>query len=115
MDSMKEQRQFVRKALHCTVSVFTEDGNNVGIVVEYSEHGLMISSSLPIDIDKEYQFTIIDIPNNIGQKRSGSLVVQSKWCDKISNTQYGTGFQIINSDDKAQLMFRSYDTEKNSS
>ncbi|MEH6344970.1 MAG: PilZ domain-containing protein [Bermanella sp.] len=113
MDSMKEQRQFVRKALHCTVSVFNKDAQNVGILVDYSDQGIMISSSLPIEINKEWHFTIIDIPNNIGQKRSGSLVVQSKWCDKISNTQYGTGFQLIKSDDKAQVMLRSYDTEKN--
>lgn len=111
MSSMKDKRQFVRKALHCTVSVFNEDAKNVGVMADYSEDGLMISSYLPIEVGQKFLFTIIDLPNNIGNKRTGHVTVQSKWSDKISLTQFGTGFKLINQDEQAKIMFGSYDGE----
>ena len=109
MDTMKDKRQFVRKALHCTVSVFTEESKNIGVMADYSEDGIMVSSCLPIEVNQEFQFTIIDLPNNTGNKRTGKLTVKSKWCDKISPTQFGTGFKLVNQDEQAKTMLKSYD------
>lgn len=109
MNSVKDKRQFVRKALHCTVSVFSEESKNIGVMADYSDDGIMVSSYLPIEIGQEFQFTIIDLPNNIGNKRTGKVTVQSKWCDKITHTQFGTGFKLIDQDEQAKAMFTSYD------
>jgi len=112
MSSLQDKRQFVRKALHCTVSVFNEAAINIGVMADYSGDGIMVSSNLPIEIDHEFHFTIIDLPNNVGNKRTGHVTVQSKWSEQISHTQFGTGFKLITQDEQAKVMFSSYDDDK---
>ncbi len=106
---MKNQRQFLRKSLNCTVSLFDEDFKCVGVMVDYSKDGIMISSYQTIQTDKTFTFSMVDLPKYSGNKRSGKIQVQSVWCAKIDHTQFGTGFRLLNSDDNAQLMFTSYD------
>lgn len=106
---MDNQRQFLRKALDSTVSVFeTESHEYVGLLVDCSEAGCMISSASPLATDIEYHFTIVDLPVNISSKRSGVLTLKAVWSDQITNTMYGTGCELINSSDKAKQMFSSY-------
>lgn len=107
---MKDQRQFARKSLHTNVSIFNEsDAKFLGGLVDYSDTGIMISTYQPLDIDTTYDFTMVDLPNNIGRKRSGHIKVQSVWCDQINNTMFGTGLKLLESDEDANAMFRSYD------
>lgn len=107
---MKDHRQFARKSLHTNVSVFNEsDAKFLGGLVDYSEAGIMISSYQPLDINQTYHFSIVDLPNNVGRKRTGLIKVQSVWCEQINNTLFGTGFQLLEADEAASSMFRSYD------
>lgn len=107
---MKDHRQFARKSLHTNVSIFNRpDAKFLGGLVDYSDSGIMISTYQPLDPDTTYDFTIVDLPNNIGRKRTGHIQVQSVWCDKINGTLFGTGFKILKADDRAYDMFKSYD------
>jgi hypothetical protein len=107
---MKDHRQFARKSVHTNVSIFNEsDAKFLGGLVDYSETGILISTYQPLANDTSYHFTIVDLPNNIGRKRTGHIEVQSVWCDKINNTLFGTGFKLIKADEQAYAMFRSYD------
>jgi len=106
---MKDQRQFLRKALHCTVSIFDENQKSVGIMADYSDTGIMIASYQAITVNQTFHFSMIDLPGNSGTKRSGRIEVQSAWCDKINTTQFGTGFRLLKADDSAKQMFQSYD------
>ena len=106
---MKNQRQFLRKALHCTVSLFDEQCKCVGTMVDYSESGIMIASYQPINVEQTFTFNMFDLPKYSGNKRSGQIKVHSVWCEKIDHTQFGTGFKLLSSDSNAQTMFSSYD------
>ncbi|GAA6135127.1 hypothetical protein NBRC116188_19170 [Oceaniserpentilla sp. 4NH20-0058] len=106
---MKDQRQFVRKSLHCMVSVFSNEGKPMGSMVDYSDSGIMVVSYQPIESDQTYDITIVDLPNNIGRKRTGKVTVKSVWSDKVSQTMFGTGFLLIEQDEQAKTMFASYD------
>lgn len=107
---MKDQRQFIRKSLHTMVSVFdTDSGKFLGVLVDYSETGIMISTYQPLENGQHYRFTIVDLPNNIGRKRTGHIQVENVWCDRLNTTMFGSGYRLIQSDDAAISMFRSYD------
>ena len=106
---MKNQRQFLRKALDSTVSVFEAKSHEyVGLLVDCSESGCMISSASPLPTEAEYHFTIVDLPVSISSKRSGDLTLKAMWSDKITSTMYGTGFELLDSSDKAKMMFNGY-------
>jgi len=108
--SMREQRQFARKTLSCTVSVFDHHSNEyIGLMVDYSRGGVMISSPGPLPVEQEFTFKMVDIEPRQNVKRSGSFVATSVWTDKINSTMYGTGFRISDVSQEAQLMFTSYD------
>ncbi|EAT11500.1 PilZ domain-containing protein [Bermanella marisrubri] len=107
-----EKRQFVRKTLYTQVTLFEQNSMTcLGLMADYSEGGLMLSSYQPLEIEKEYDVLMMDLPNNIGRKRIGHIKIKSVWCKQISNTQYGVGFMLISSDKSAQSMFASYDAE----
>lgn len=110
---MKDQRQFVRKSLHCMVSVFNSEGISMGNLVDYSGGGIMVASYQIIEVGQVYSFAMVDLPNNIGRKRTGQITVKSVWSDRYTNTMFGTGFELIESDDQAKTMFASYDEENN--
>lgn len=110
---MRDQRQFVRKSLHCMVSVFNEDGVSMGNLVDYSDGGIMVSSYQPIEVGKTFQFAMVDLPNNIGRKRTGKITVESMWSDQLNSMMFGTGFKLIESDEQAKIMFASYDEANN--
>ena len=107
---MKDHRQFTRKSLHTNVSIFNEsDAQFLGGLVDYSDTGIMISTYQPLNSDQIYHFTIVDLPNNIGRKRTGHIKVQSVWSDQINSTMFGTGLKLLEADEHANSMFRSYD------
>lgn len=111
---MKEQRQFARKAIHGNVCLFgQESGELIGVLVDYSDSGTMITSYQAIDTQTEFTLNMVDLPNNIGRKRSGVLKLKSIWCEQITPTMFGTGFEIIEADSHAKSMFVSYDADPN--
>lgn len=107
---MKNQRQFTRKSVSTHVSIFLQDdAQYIGTLADYSEGGIMVSSYQPVAVGKVFHFTMVDIPNNIGQKRSGVIEVESVWSHQLNPTLFGTGFKLLNLDEKAAAMFLSYD------
>ena len=106
---MKDQRQFVRKSLHCMVSIFNEQGTSMGNMVDYSDGGIMLSSYQPIEVDTIFKVAMVDLPNNIGRKRTGYLTIKSVWTDQLTPSMFGTGFELIEVDEQAKTMFASYD------
>lgn len=106
---MKDQRRFTRKSLHCMVSVFNEAGESMGNLVDYSHGGVMVASYLPIPLDQTFDFAMVDLPNNIGRKRTGKITLKSVWTHQLTNTMFGTGFELIEADERAKEMFASYD------
>lgn len=109
---MKDQRQFTRKSLRCMVSVFNESGESMGNLVDYSDGGVMMASYLPITTKQTFEFSMVDLPNNIGRKRTGKITLESVWSHQLTNTMFGTGFKLIHADEQAKTMFASYDAQQ---
>ena len=107
---MKDQRQFTSKPFHCSVSVFNEEGKSLGNLVDYSASGVMMSSYQTMTVDETIECTMVDLPNNIGRKRSGKITLHCVWSEQLTNTMFGSGFQLINADEEAKIMFASYDS-----
>jgi hypothetical protein len=108
---MKDQRQFTRKSLQCMVSVFNEQGSSLGNLVDYSDGGVMIASYQAIHVDQTIECTMVDLPNNIGRKRTGKITLLCVWSSQLTNTLFGSGFKLTNADEQAKLMFTSYDAD----
>jgi len=81
----------------------------MGNMVDYSKGGIMVSSYRPIDVDVTYKVAMVDLPNNIGRKRTGYLTIKSVWSDQLMPSMFGTGFELIEADEQAKAMFASYD------
>lgn len=107
---MKEQRRFARRNLHSNVSVFEDPSAKcLGTMLDFSEGGILISSYQPFAIGEVVKLSMVDLPNNIGRKRTGHIEVESVRCDPFNGTMYGIGFKLISADEKAKDMFTSYD------
>ncbi|MCP5326339.1 MAG: PilZ domain-containing protein [Oceanospirillaceae bacterium] len=106
---MRDQRKFMRHTLNSTVSVFNNHNHEyLGIVVDISEQGLMVSSAMPLECDKKYILQIVDAPVNGGGRHSGSISARAVWSAKINSTMYGTGFEIESRSEQASAMFKRY-------
>lgn len=107
---MKDHRQFARKSVHTNVSIFNkEDAKFLGSLVDYSSSGIMISTYQPLETNKIYYFTMVDLPNNIGRKRTGQLKVETVWSSQVNSTLFGTGLKLLEADEQAHAMFQHYD------
>ncbi len=110
MESGSDNRKFARKTLSQTVSIFDQDNNEyLGIMADFSEGGVMVSSAAPMNVGRVYRLLMVDIPNTIGQKRNGTFTAESVWSNKINSTMYGTGFKLCDLSSSAKEMFKSYD------
>lgn len=106
---MRDNRKFMRHTLNSTVSVFNNHNHEyLGIVVDVSEEGLMVSSAMPLACDTDYILLITDAPVNGGSRHSGSIRARSVWSNKINSTMYGTGFHIESKSEQASAMFKRY-------
>jgi len=109
---MNDQRQFVRKTLSTQVTLFDKHTQQyTGFMVDYSDGGIMMACYQPLEVQKTYEFIMMDLPNNIGRKRMGHITLNSVWCKQISPTQFGVGFMLVEMDEGAKTMFASYDAE----
>jgi len=81
----------------------------MGNLVDYSQGGVMVASYLPITLHETFEFSMVDLPNNIGRKRTGKITLKSVWSHQLTNTMFGTGFELIDADEQAKEMFASYD------
>jgi hypothetical protein len=107
---MKEQRRFARRNLHSNVSVFEETSEKcLGTMLDFSEGGVLVSSYQPFTVGQVVKLSMVDLPNNIGRKRTGHIEVESVRCDPFNGTMYGIGFKLISADERAKDMFTSYD------
>lgn len=106
---MKEHRQFVRKTVSCKVSVFDNLSQElIGLMVDYSLGGIMVSSSSPLPINEVFELLMVDIEQHKLVKRTGLIKATSIWSDKINSTLYGTGFKLSDVSQDAKAMFKSY-------
>jgi len=96
---MDDRRNYLRKSLSSTVSVFDRKTNEyIGLVADWSEGGLLVTSSVtPIRVGDSYQYILLaQSPGGCGENSRGYLDVESVWCERSSPSFYGTGFRLLN-------------------
>lgn len=108
----KENRMHPRKILDSTVSLFQHDSKEyIGLMVDASDSGMMMSSYMPLEIGTVIEIDMIDIPPNIDSRRTGTVIAKVMWNDRITPSMYGNGCQVIERSDEAQRMINFYLTE----
>ena len=105
----QENRIHPRQILEGTVSLFQHESKEyIGLLVDFSETGIMLSSYTPLDIGTIMDIDLVDIPPNIDSRRSGQVKAEVVWNDRISASMYGNGCRLIESSDSAKQMLNSY-------
>lgn len=108
----KENRMHARQILEATVSVFMHESKEyIGLMVDFSSTGIMLSSYTPLEIGTILEVDMVDIPPNIDSRRTGQVKAQVMWSDRITPSMYGNGCKVIDLSDHAQLMLASYNPE----
>lgn len=105
----KEQRENSRKNLMYYVSVYELDSNEyVGLMVDISKKGMLLTGVEYLDTGKSYRFGLIDIsePNAPQQV---SFQAKACWCRKSSPTFYDTGFEFEDVTNQARERFESFE------
>ena len=96
-EKVDERRNYVRKSLSSTVSVFDRNTNEyIGLVADWSEDGLLVTSSVnPIHIGGIYEYMLLSqSPNGSDATDRAQLDAESVWCERTSPSFYGTGFWL---------------------
>ena len=105
----KENRMHARQVLEATVSLFMHDSKEyIGLMVDFSNTGIMLSSYTPLEIGTILEVDMVDIPPNIDSRRTGQIKAQVMWTDRITPSMYGNGCKVIELSSHAQLMLASY-------
>jgi hypothetical protein len=105
----KENRMSARQVLDGTVSLFMHETKEyIGLMVDFSATGIMLSSYMPLEIGTILEVDMVDIPPNIDSRRTGQVKAQVMWTDRITPSMYGNGCKVIELSDHAQLMLASY-------
>ncbi len=94
---LDERRNYIRKSLSSTVSVFDSKTNEyIGLVADWSKDGLLITSSVnPIRVGAVFRYMLLSqSPNHSDTTDRATIQAESVWCEQSSPSFYGTGFKI---------------------
>lgn len=109
-DTHVDHRLAPRWAAQSTVSVFRHDTKEyIGLLVDCSETGIMLSSYEHIAPGTELDLDLVDVPANINTRRTGTCHAKVVWCDKLTPSLFANGCQISNADTMLSTMFHSYE------
>lgn len=105
----KENRMHARQILDGTVSLFFHETKEyIGLMVDFSNNGLMMSSYTPLEIGTIVDVDMVDIPPNIDSRRTGLIKAEVMWSDRITPSMYGNGCKVIELSEPAKMMLASY-------
>lgn len=108
-DTHVDHRLAPRWAAQSTLSVFRHDTKEyIGLLVDCSESGIMLSSYEHILPGTELDIDLVDVPANINIRRTGTCHVTVVWCDKLTPSLFANGCQISQANDMLNTMFHSY-------
>ena len=106
--SFAEMRMEPRWQLKSTVSVFIQGNKEcVGLLVNWSSSGLMISSYQPLEHGKKLSIELVDIIND-EDRRTAPCEVEVVWSQELTPSLYGNGCRILSGSDMLDVMMRDY-------
>lgn len=107
--AVREKRIISRKNLMSYVSIYELDTcEYVGLIVDLSQGGMLLTSVEALNPGKLYRFGLIDTlePNAPDQI---AFEGKARWCKKSSSVFYDAGFEFINLTNTAKEKFGCYE------
>ena len=106
--SFAEMRIEPRWQLKSTVSVFQHGGKDcLGLLVNWSSSGLMISSYRPLKLGDRLNIELVDIVND-DERRTGACEVEIMWTQELTPSLFGNGCKVISGSDMLSVMMHDY-------
>lgn len=96
--NIDERRQYVRKSLHSTVSVFERNTNQyIGLLADYSGGGFMVASTVqPVTVGQHCEYMLL-VQNALEACATRVAVdADCAWCEETSPSFFGIGFRVDN-------------------
>lgn len=107
--SDNDKRMHARWVLKSNVSIFKQhDKEYLGLLVDCSDQGLMISTYDSLKIGERFELELVDIPADVSDRRTGLCVAEVVWSEKITPSLYGNGFRIMESSPILNIMLRDF-------
>ena len=104
-----EQRIEPRWVLKSSVSVFLKETKEcIGLLVNCSENGLMISTYQPLDVGQELDLDIVDIHPDMDGRRTGECHIEVRWSRPLNPSMFANGCRIVTASDEYTTMFKGY-------
>jgi hypothetical protein len=105
---MSERRDLRRRHLLFYLRVFNTTSNQLlGWVVDLNAQGVMIISEKPIQTGQDYELKM-DLPGQIGRKKTIKLTAESRWCRPDVNPDfYDIGFFVKEISDEDRQIIES--------
>lgn len=115
-----DERTRVRQTLNYFLDVVDcNTGEKVGLMVDLSNKGLMVSSHRSIEVGQEYIFAVVD--NREAQESSKQLpqkepfTVKSVWCKQVSEDGFDVGFEFVEVPAGAKSVFELFTSKQTKS
>lgn len=110
-ESFAEMRLEPRWLLESKVSVFDKDNNEyVGLVVNWSFNGIMISTYEELHKGKVLELELVDITRD-QSKRTARCKAEVVWSHKLSPSLYSNGLFVREGSDALMCMIKEYAKE----
>jgi hypothetical protein len=93
---VEERREYIRKSLHSTVSVFERETHQcIGLLADYSPGGFMVASSIrPIEVGRRCEYMLLIQSPVDGNTTRAPFDAECAWCEQTSPSFYGIGFRL---------------------
>ncbi len=109
MSSGIDKRMHPRWVLKSSVSVFEQKTKEyLGLLVDCSEQGLMISTYDSLKLGTRFALELVDVPQELNERRSGQCIAEVVWSAKLTPSLYGNGFRIMEHSPTLGAMLRCY-------
>ena len=89
------RREFTRKSLDCTVSVFDDASSEyLGLMVDISDNGFLLSSTIECVSGSLYQFKAVFVNDATDERHEVAFRAKCAWTDSISHNMQASGFEV---------------------
>jgi len=106
--SFAEMRMEPRWQLKSTVSVFKKGGTDcLGMLVNWSKNGLMISSYQPLANGTVLDIELVDILQD-NDRRTAPCKVEIVWSQELTPSLFGNGCRVLDGSDMLEVMMKDY-------
>jgi hypothetical protein len=106
--SFAEMRMEPRWQLKSTVSVFQKGGSDcLGLLVNWSKSGLMISSYQPLKSGDSFDVELVDILQD-NDRRTAPCKIEVVWCKELNPSLYGSGCRLVEGSEMFDAMMQDY-------